>query len=93
MTVQYVLSSHMFINGLTARRGPQKTRRGPKVQRGPNFKFNFGPRSALDHAQPAHMQCTCDSNKIENAKLLMHELQISRCVGGHMRSICSYVAI
>jgi hypothetical protein len=25
-------------------------RRGPKVQRGPNFKFNFGPRSASDHA-------------------------------------------
>jgi len=28
--------------GVTARRGPQKTRRGPKVQHGPNFKFNFG---------------------------------------------------
>jgi len=49
---------------------------------GPNFKFNFGPRSALDHAQPAHMQCTCNLNKIENAKLLMLELQISRCIGG-----------
>ena len=32
---------------LTARRGPKKTRRGPKVQRGPDFKFNCGPRSAL----------------------------------------------
>jgi hypothetical protein len=37
-------------SGLTARRGPKKTRRGLKVQRSPNFKFNFGPRSALDHA-------------------------------------------
>jgi len=42
--------------GLTARRGPKNTRRGPKVQRGPNFKFNFRPRSALDHAEFMHMQ-------------------------------------
>jgi hypothetical protein len=53
--------------GVAARRGPKKTQRGPKVQRGPNFKFNFGPRSASDHAQPTHMQCICNSNKIENA--------------------------
>jgi nucleoside phosphorylase len=39
-----------IVFGVTARHGPKKTRRGPKVQRGPNFKFNFGPRSALDHA-------------------------------------------
>ena len=32
-------------------------RRGQKVQRGQNFNFNFGPRSAVDHAQPAYMQC------------------------------------
>ena len=57
--------------GLTARRGP-------KVQRSPNFKFNLGPRSALDHAQPTHMQCICNSNKIENAKLLIFKLQISQ---------------
>jgi len=42
--------------GVTARRGPQKTRRGPKVQRGPNFRFNFGPRSALHHAEFVHKQ-------------------------------------
>ena len=29
-------------DGLTARRGPEKAWRGLKVQRGPNFKFNFG---------------------------------------------------
>ena len=42
--------------GVTARRGPQKTRRGPKVQHGPNFKFNFGPRSALDYAEFVYKQ-------------------------------------
>ena len=36
--------------GVIARRGPKKTRRGLKVQRSPNFKFNFGPCLALDHA-------------------------------------------
>ena len=51
--------------GLTARRGPKKARRGP------NFKFNPGPRSALHHAQPTHMQCICNLNKIENAQLLI----------------------
>ena len=61
-------------SGVIARRGPQKTRRGPKVQRGPNFKFNFRPRSALHHAQLAYIQCTCNSNKIENVKLLTLEL-------------------
>ena len=69
------------IGGVIARRGPQKTQRGPKVQRGPNFKFNFKPRSALDHAQRAYMQCICDLNKIENAKLLVLKLQICRCIG------------
>ena len=44
------IARRMTAIGLIARRGPKKTRRGPKVQRGPNFKFNFGPRSALDHA-------------------------------------------
>jgi hypothetical protein len=39
-----------YAAGVTARRGPKKTRRGPKVQRGPHFKFNFEPRLALDHA-------------------------------------------
>jgi hypothetical protein len=42
--------------GVTARRGPQKTRRGPKVQRGPNSQTNFGPRSTSDHAEFVHMQ-------------------------------------
>ena len=59
--------------GLTARRGPKKARRGPKVQRGPNFKFNLGPRSALDHAQPLHIQCTYNLNKIENIKLTIYK--------------------
>jgi len=35
--------------GVAARRGQENARRGPKVQRGPNFKFNFGPCSASDH--------------------------------------------
>ena len=56
---------------------PKKTRRDPKVQRSPNFKFNFGPRSASDHAQPAHIQCIYNLNKIENVKLLLLKLQIS----------------
>ena len=43
-------------------------RRGPKVQRGPNFKFNFGPRSALHHAQ----LCITLSLRICNA----HAIQI-----------------
>ena len=63
--------THAADTGLTARRGPEKSRRGPKVQRGPNFKFGPGPRSTLDHAQPTHMQCICNSNKIENAQLLI----------------------
>ena len=79
--------------GLTARRGPEKAWRGPKVQRGPNFKFNLGPRSALDHAQPTHMQCTCNLNKIENAKLLILILQISWSGAAHMLGICDNVAI
>ena len=41
--------------GLIAQRGLKKTRCGPKVQHGLNFKFNFGPRLALDHAQPPHI--------------------------------------
>ena len=46
--------------GLAARRGHGKTRRGQKVQRGQNFKFNFvtmlnfSPRSACAYA--AHIQ-------------------------------------
>ena len=45
--------------GLTARRGPKKTRRGPKVQRGPNSQTSFEvfePRSTSDHAEFVHMQ-------------------------------------
>ena len=51
-------------------KGGLTARRGPKVQRGPNFNFNFGPRSASDHAQPVHMQCIYNLNNIENVKVL-----------------------
>jgi len=42
------LTFYVDAHGLTARRGPKKTRRSPKVQRGPNFKFNPGPRLAFN---------------------------------------------
>jgi hypothetical protein len=38
------------LRGVIAWHSPKKTQRGLKVQRSPNFKFNFGPRLALDHA-------------------------------------------
>jgi hypothetical protein len=77
--------------GVTARRGPKKTRRGPKVQRGPNFKFSPGPRSTLDHAQPTYMQCICNSNKIENAQLLILNCKYPTVYMGHMQGICKYI--
>jgi hypothetical protein len=73
-----------YRTGVTARRGLKKTRRGPKVQRGPNFKFNFGPRSASDHAQPTHMQCICNPNKIENAQLLILNCKYANIYVRHM---------
>ena len=76
--------------GVTARRGPKKTRRGPKVQRGPNFKFSPKPRSTLDHAQPTHMQCICNSNKIENTQLLILNCKYPSVYIGHMQGICKY---
>ena len=45
--------SRAVLNGLVARRGPEKARRGLKVQRGPNFEYP-GPRSAYAYAM--HIQ-------------------------------------
>jgi len=81
-----------LVNGLTARRGPKKARRGPEVQRGPNFKFNPGPRSALDHAQPTHMQCICNLNKIENAQLLILNCKYPSVYALYMPGICRIYA-
>ena len=77
--------------GVTARRGPKKTRRGPKVQRGPNFKFNFRPRSASHHAQPTYMQCICNSNKIENVQLLILNYKCPSVYALHMQGIYKYL--
>ena len=49
--------------GVTARRGPQKTRRGPKVQRGPNLQTREGSVKVTRTKSSAHVSDTADCAK------------------------------
>ena len=67
---------------MAARRGLEKARRGLKVQRGPNFKFDFGPRLALDHVEFMHNV----GHRVMTVHLIMTEIELHLVIMEHQNT-------